>query len=98
MDLMKEIVGITDVKCDCTVQELTGYINMLAVHFGGSFSEEDVMSALRKLEDDDDSDVVLVRANPGTGYPIIDKGYPWCVTHTRTPPKFVLPGYDDVPC
>ena len=96
MDLMKEIAGITDVKCDCTVQELTGHINMLAVHFGGSFSEEDVMRALRKLEENDNSDVVLVRANPGTGYPI-DEGYPWYVTHTRTPPKFVLPGYDNVP-
>lgn len=96
MDLMKEISGITDVKCDCTVQELTGHINMMSVHFGGSFSEEDVMAALRNLEEDDESDVVLVRANPGTGYPI-DKGYPWCVIHTRPTRKFVLPGYDNVP-
>lgn len=86
MDLMKEISRITDVKCDCTVQELTGYINMLAIHFGGNFSEEDVMNALRKLEEDDESDVVLVRANPGTGYPI-DKEYPWCVIHTQTIPR-----------
>lgn len=96
MDLMKEIAGITDVKCDCTVQELTGYINTMAIHFGGNFSEEDVLAALRKLEEDDESDVVLIRANPGTGYPI-DKGYPWCAIHTQTFPKFVPPGYDDVP-
>jgi|MudIll2142460700_1097286.scaffolds.fasta_scaffold174240_3 hypothetical protein len=96
MDLRTEIAGITDVKFDCTVQELTGYINTLAFHFGGNFSEEDVMTALRELEEDDESDVVLVRANPGTGYPI-DKRFPWCVIHTRTHSKFVPPGYDDVP-
>lgn len=96
MDLNKEISGITDVKYDCTVQEFTGYVNMLAAHFGSSFSEEDVMAALRKLEEDDDSDIVLVRANPGTGYPI-DKEYPWCLIRTREPCKFVPPDYDYVP-
>lgn len=96
MDLMKEISGITDVKYDCTVQELTGHINTMAIHFGGCFSEEDVMTALRKLEEDEESDVVLVRANPGTGFPI-DREFPWCAIHTRPRPKFVIPGYDDVP-
>jgi hypothetical protein len=96
MDLIREIAGITDVKCDCTLQELTGHINILATHFGGNFSEEDVMAALRELEEDDESDVLVVRTNPGTGYPI-DKCYPWCVVRTRPRHKFVPIGYDDVP-
>lgn len=95
MDLMKEIAGITDVKYDCTVQELTGHINNLAAHFGGHFSEEDVMAALRKLEADEESDVVLVKADMYTGF-LIDQRLPWCVIHTRPSFKFV-PGYDGVP-
>lgn len=93
MDLMKEIVDITHVKCDCTVQELTGYINTLATHFGGCFSEEEVMNALRKLEETS-GEVALVRANPGTRF-LNDQEFPWCVVKTRPSRKFVLPRYDD---
>lgn len=96
MDLMKEISGITDVKCNCTLQELTGHINMLASHFNDNFSEDDVLDVLRKLENDDESDVVLVKANPYTGYSI-DRENPWCVIHTRESHKFVPPGYHNVP-
>ena len=98
MDLMREIAGITDVKCDCTLQELTGYINTLSVHFGfgSSFSEEDVMSALLKLVHDPESDVLVVRTNPGTGYPI-DKEYPWCVVRTCPKQRFYPLDYDNVP-
>lgn len=96
MDLMKEIAGITDVKCDCTLQELTGYINTMAQHFDGkSYTEEDVLLAVRCLEDDEKSDVVLVKGLPGVGYTA--DNLPWLVIHTRAYPKFVPPGYDDVP-
>ena len=95
MDLMKEISGITDVKYDCTVKEFTGHVNTLARHFGGFFSEEEVFNALRKLEEDDNSDVSLIRANPGTGYSI-DKDFPWCIIRTKKPYNLVSSGYLDV--
>jgi len=57
VEMMK---GILDVKCDCTVQELTGHVNNMTNHYGGGpFSEEDIIAVIKEIKD-----VYLIKTMP----------------------------------
>ena len=97
MDLLKEIEGITDVKCDCTIQELVNHINTLSTHFGGHFfSENDVLEAVRFLENRDTGNVVLIKEITGLEKQMPDN-LPWQVIRINPQLKFAPDDLDHVP-
>jgi len=98
MILDKEnLLGILNVKCDCSLNDLVRHINLLASHFGGNtFSEEEVVNVLREIENDDDEEVLLVQTEHVLRFSSQWIRY-WCVFHTNPKLKWVPPDLSYVP-
>lgn len=97
MNLLKEIEGITDVKCDCTIHQLTNHINILSGHFGNKiFSENEVLEAVSSLENKETNDVILIKKMTGLEKQMTDD-LPWEVIRINPRKKFTPYGLNDVP-